>query len=248
MAVNAVRRQHDRHACRVVMCAALIITASGCSTTVPGTARPESMSRSVSVTGVSDPALDRPLPAALLLPPEEFPASYQAVTLPPSAVAQAAPDLAGIPVGARVEPPGCLPLPQNYGPEGTAMAVGTSEDGGATISVEVVVPAPELPELRNHLGECGEVDATHRGVTSTVDTVAAPEPLPPMGGVRTLAYTRTVTSGQPGHELTQSMETFGAQLGDARILVTYMTFDDREVDRDALDIAFHNAVVYAFGG
>lgn len=248
MAVNAVRRRHKWHMGRVVMCAALIVTASGCSTTVAGTATPESASNAISVTGMSDPTLDRPLPAALLLPPERFHVSYQAVTLPPSAVAQAAPDLAGIPIGAKVEPPGCLPLPQNYGPEGTAMAVGTSADGGATISVEVVVPAPELPELRKHLGECGEVDVTHRGVTSTVTTVAAPNPLPPIGGVRTLAYTRTVTSGQPGHELIQSMETRGAQLGDARILVTYMTFDDRDVDRDALDIAFHDAVVYAFGG
>jgi hypothetical protein len=248
VAVNATRRQHARRVGRVVVCAALIVTASGCSTTVAGTAMPELASRTVPVTGVSDPDLDRPLPAALLLPPDRFPASYPAVTLPPPAVAQAAPDLAGIPVGARVEPPGCLPLPQNYGPEGTAIAVGTSADGRATISVEVVVPAPELAELKNHLGECGEVDATHRGATSTVTTVAAPEPLPPMGGVRTLAYTRTVVSGQPGHELSQSMESRGAQLGDARVLVTYMAFDDRGVDRDALDIAFHNAVVYAFGG
>lgn len=246
MAVNAVRRRRDRYVGRMVMCAALIVTATGCSTTVAGTALPGTASRTIDVSGISDPALDRSLPAALLLPPEKFPASYPAVTLPPSAVAQAAPDLAGIPVGAKVEPPGCLPLPQNYGPDETAMAVGTSEDGRATISVEVVVPAPTLPELRKHLGECSEVDATDNGVTATVTTVAAPEPLPPMGGVRTLAYTRTVVSGDD-RRLVQSMETRGAQLGDARVLVTYMTFDRREVDRDALDIVFHNAVVYAFG-
>ena len=58
--------------------------------------------------------------------------------LPPQAVAQAAADLGGIPAGAKVDPAGCKPPTQDYGPDGTAMIVGTDNANRATISVELM--------------------------------------------------------------------------------------------------------------
>lgn len=220
-----------------------VAVAAGCAPTVEGSAEPEPLS----LTGDMHPPGPRG-PAESVLPPDRFPARYPAVVLPPEAVAQAAPDLTGIPTGAKVDPPGCLPPAQDYGPAGTAMVVGTDNDSRATLTVEVVAAAAPLPEFRTFLAECAAIEATHRGVTATVTTAPEPPPAPPVAGVDTLAFTRTVRSGPAGGGITQHMQTRLAQAGEMRILVTYMAFDERVGDPAALDEVFTAAVVYATGG
>ncbi|WP_137724776.1 DUF5642 family protein [Prescottella subtropica] len=180
------------------------------------------------VTGTPGPADTRPTgtpagPLADLLPgPETFPPPYQVVVLPPPAVAQAAPDLTGIPPGARVDPAGCKPPAQDYGPDGTVMTVGTDAGNRATITVELVRVATPLAELAAQLTECPEVTATRGGVDATVTTVLAPPP--PADADAVLALRRTVTSGNGGQAVTQSMLTLLGQIGDVRVQVTAMSF------------------------
>jgi hypothetical protein len=244
-----LRESLQRSARNATVTVALLAAVSGCGTTVEGSPRPEPAAYSggnptlAPSAGHGASASSR-LPAELLLPPERFPEPYVAVVLPPQAVAQAAPDLTGIPIGARVDPAGCLPDKQDYGPAGTAMAVGTDNASRATISVEVVVGAGDLAEYRARTTECGSVEATHRGVTATVTTEPAPDPTAPLDGVETLALSRTVRSGQSGDSVTQSMTTRIAQIDDVRVFVTYMSFGSGPADVGNLDRVYRDAVRY----
>ncbi|MFZ2527152.1 MAG: sensor domain-containing protein [Rhodococcus sp. (in: high G+C Gram-positive bacteria)] len=224
-----------------------LLVVSACATTVSGVPTPHgtAIDGLAAATTVTPPS--RPL-AELLLPVEEFPEPYVAVVLPPQAVAQAAPDLTGIPVGAKVDPAGCLPPTQDYGPDGTAMAVGTDNDRRATISVELVSGAASLGDLRTRLADCPNVEASHRGATATVTTVPESAPSPPAPGVDTLELSRTVRSGQGGDAVTQAMRTRIAQIGDLRVLVTYMSFGSGDPDLDALGIVYDAAVARILGG
>ncbi|MEZ7238083.1 sensor domain-containing protein [Rhodococcus sp. GXMU-t2271] len=217
---------------------AALLLAAGCSSTVGGTPQPEPAA--LATTGDAATA-SRPL-AELLLPPEEFPEPYDAVVLPPQAVAQAAPDLTGVPEGAKVDPPGCLPPPQNFGPDGTAMVVGTDNDSRATISVELVAVTDQLAAYRERLAECPVVAATRRGVTATVTTTIDPSAPPAAPGVETFAFTRTVRSGEGREVVTQSMTSRIAQIGDVRVLVTYMSFGAGPADTDGLTQVFDASV------
>ncbi|NGP08507.1 sensor domain-containing protein [Rhodococcus sp. 14C212] len=215
-----------------------VLLATGCSATVDGTPQPEPAA--LATTDEAGTA-SRPL-AELLLPPEQFPEPYDAVVLPPQAVAQAAPDLTGVPEGAKVDPPGCLPSPQNYGPDGTAMVVGTDNDSRATISVELVAVTDELAAYRDRLVECPVVAATRRGVTATVTTTVDPSAPPAAAGVATLAFTRTVRSGEGREVVTQSMTSRIAQVDDVRVLVTYMSFGAGPADTATLARVFEASV------
>ncbi|WP_241384359.1 sensor domain-containing protein [Rhodococcus sp. CH91] len=223
----------------VLLACALLVPA--CSSTIPGDPRPEPAALTATA---ADPSRARP-PAELLLPPERFPESYPAVVLPAAAVAQAAPDLTGIQPGSKVDPGGCLPPVQDYGPGGTAMAVGTDDASRATISVEIARSVPGLEEYRTYLSECSRVEATVRGITSTVVTVPEDDPTPPVAGAQTLALTRTVRSGRDAAGVTQSMTTRVAQIADVRVTVTYMSFDAAPPDVGTLDRVFRDAVVHA---
>ncbi|WP_455901993.1 DUF5642 family protein [Rhodococcus gordoniae] len=225
------------------MLAACLVFVPACSETVAGDPGPEP----AALTGTAPapaPGTVR-APGELVLPPERFPAPYLAVVLPPEAVAQAAPDLTGIQPGSKVDPGGCLPPTQDYGPGTTAMVVGTDNASRATISVEVARSAPSLSEYRTHLTECSRVDATVRGVTSTVATVLDDDPAAPVDGAETLALSRTVDSGRGSGGMTQSMATRIAQLGDVRVTVTYMSFDSARSDTASLDRVFRDAVEFA---
>ncbi len=228
--------------------AAVSVLVAACTNSVAGVARPEASAPSGSPPAPAPGAAPGggPLPAALLLPVDRFPAAYRAVVLSPQAVTQAAPDLEGIPPGARVDPGGCLPPSQDYGPAGTAMAVGTDTAGRATLSVEVVAFAEPLSEYRTFVEECGRVEATHRGATATVTTVLEPDPAVVVPGSETLAASRTVRSGQGRDALTQWMFTRTAQLGGVRVLVTFMSFESDVPDTENLDRAYTDAVHYAF--
>lgn len=207
-----------------------VVLVAGCGTVVPGTATP-----------AREAAPSRPL-GELLLEPEAFPPAYPAVVLPAQAVSQAAPDLTGIATGARVVPPGCRPPQQDYGPNGTAMVVGTDSVTRSTITVELVRAGPPLAELEAQLVECPDVTATANGVDVAVRTTVTPPP-----GIEaddTLALRRTVESGRQGGTVTQSMLTLIAQVDDVRIQVTYMSFGDEPGGTDAaiLDELFTTAV------
>ncbi len=239
------RPRRRASAARSAVAAACLMLASACSQTVSGDPRPEP----AALTGTASapapaPAIVR-APGELVLPPERFPGPYVAVVLPPEAVAQAAPDLTGIQPGSRVDPGGCLPPAQDYGPESTAMVVGTDNASRATISVEVTRSAPDLAEYRTYLTECSQVDATVRGINSTVSTVLGDDPAAPVDGAGTLALTRTVDSGRGSGGLTQSMAARIAQIEDVRVTVTYMSFDAASPDTDNLDRVFRAAVDFA---
>ncbi|RVW03956.1 DUF5642 family protein [Rhodococcus xishaensis] len=198
----------------------------GCSTKVDGAARP-----------VGDDLSSSRALAELLLEPSSFPPQYSAIVLPPQAVSQAAPDLAGIPPGARVDPAGCKPPAQDYGTDGTAMVVGTDNVNRSTITIELVRVQTPLADLGARVAECPEVTATRSGVESTVTTVLTPAP--PIDADETLALHRTVNSGRGEQEVTQSMLTLFAQVGEVRVQATSMSFG-AAADTANLDAATHD--------
>ncbi|MEU2031755.1 DUF5642 family protein [Nocardia amamiensis] len=212
-----------------VVCAVLL---AGCGATVPGhplSSAPPTVTRQVSAE----------LPT-LLPDPAQFPARYPAVVLPQEAVAQAAGDLDGMGRGAGVQPSRCAPPRQDFGPDRTAMAVGTDEATRATLTVELARTDEALASLRARLTQCGSVRVTRAGATTTVLTeLDAP---PPADADDAVALRRTVRPEAGGAGLTQSMRTLVAQIDDVRISVTYMSFDDEEPDTAALDALFSTAV------
>ncbi|WP_305094804.1 sensor domain-containing protein [Prescottella sp. R16] len=206
-------------------------SAAACSSGVVGTPRP-----------VDHPAAG-PL-GDLLVDASAFPEPYRAIVLPPSAVAQAAPDLTGVPPGARVDPAGCKPPAQDYGPDGTAMVVGTDAASRATVTVELVRTRTPLAELAAQLTECPTVTTSHNGVDATVTTVLTPPP--PADADATLALRRTVTSGNVDRAVTQSMLTLLGQIGDVRVQATAMSFGSDQgaanLDTTAVDELFTAAL------
>ncbi|MFZ2178505.1 MAG: DUF5642 family protein [Rhodococcus sp. (in: high G+C Gram-positive bacteria)] len=212
---------------------AAVSVLTGCSSTVSGVAQPHTVVRAGSV---SEKGLSK-----LLIEPSEFPAPYEAIVLPPQAVSMAAPDLTGVPQGAVVDPLECMPPAQDYGPTGTAMAVGTDNARRSTISVELMKTDAPLDELAAQTEECGEITVTASGAESTVTTEITPAP--PIRADDSLALRRTVKSGKGGDKVTQSMLTLLAQVGDVRVSATHMSFGDAKADTAALDEVFTAAVL-----
>ncbi len=130
------------------------------------------------------------------------------------------------------------------------MVVGTDNDRRATISVELVAGAAALDDLRSYLTDCAHVESSYRGATATVTTVPEPAPPSPASGVGALELSRTVRSGRGGTDaITQSMRTRVAQIGDLRLLVTYMSFGgDGEPDLDNLGLVYDSALARILAG
>ncbi|MET9024329.1 sensor domain-containing protein [Nocardia sp. NPDC004168] len=212
-----------------VVCAVLL---AGCGSTVPGrpvSSAPTAVTRHVSAE----------LPT-LLPDPSQFPPPYAAVVLPQDAVAQAAGDLDGMGRGANVQPSRCVPPNQDFGPDRTAMAVGTDDATRATLTVELTRSGEPLAALRARLEQCGSVRVNRAGAATTV-TSELDSP-PPIDADDTLSLRRTVRPESGGARLTQTMRTHVAQVGDVRISVTYMSFAEGEPDTPALDALFATAV------
>ncbi|MBF6335772.1 sensor domain-containing protein [Nocardia abscessus] len=212
-----------------VACAVLL---AGCGSTVPGrpaTPAPTTVTRHVSAE----------LPT-LLPDPAQFPPPYAAVVLPQEAVAQAAGDLDGMGRGADVQPGRCVPPHQDFGPDRTAMAVGTDDATRATLTVELTRTGEPLTSLRARTQQCGSVRVSRAGATTTVTT--EPDSPPPVDADDALSLRRTVRPESRGAGLTQSMRTHIGQIGDVRIAVTYMSFAEGEPDSAALDALFATAV------
>lgn len=208
------------------------ILLAGCASTVPGrpvSSAPTAVTRHVSAE----------LPT-LLPDPGRFPAPYTAVILPQEAVAQAAGDLDGMGRGANVQPRRCVPPEQDFGPDRTAMAVGTDDATRATLTVELTRTGEPLAALRARLEQCGSVRVNRSGAATTV--TSEPAAPPPIDADDALSLRRTVRPESGGARLTQSMRTHVAQTGDVRISVTYMSFDEGEPDIAALDALFATAV------
>ncbi|MCQ4122246.1 DUF5642 family protein [Rhodococcus tibetensis] len=216
----------------VALLAAAAGVLSSCSSAVPGVAQPAS--------GVTAGVPSGKGLSALLLDPSDFPSRYQAIVLPPQAVSMAAPDLTGVPQDAVVEPSECAPPPQDYGPTGTVMAVGTDNVSRSTITVELAKTDAPLDELAQQTADCGEITVASSGAESTVTTDLMPAP--PIRADDTLALRRTVRSGSDGDKVTQSMATVIAQVGDVRVSATFMSFGDASADTVALDDLFTKAV------
>lgn len=216
---------------------------AGCAETVPGEALPDQISVPPSDVGSAAGASSAPeslVPLSdLLLTPAEFPAPFDAVVLPAQAVPMAAPDLVGVPRGATVDPADCAPPAQDYGPAGTAMAVGTDNATRSTISVELTRMETSLAVLEAQTEDCTSMTVTANGVTSIVTTQVLPPS--PIAADQSLSLRRTVAapSSATGD---QSMLTLMAQIGDVRIAVTLMTFGEGAASTAALDEAFTTAV------
>ncbi|MBF6165877.1 sensor domain-containing protein [Streptomyces gardneri] len=215
-----------------LVCAVLL---AGCGSTVPG--RPVSSAQTTQTTVTRHVSAELP---TLLPDPGQFPPPYTAVVLPQEAVARAAGDLDGIGRGANVEPDRCVPPHQDFGPDRTAMAVGTDDATRATLTVELTRTDEPSASLRTRLQQCGSVRVTRAGAATTVTTeITAP---PPMDADDALSLRRTVRPESGGAGLTQSMRTHVGQIEDVRISVTYMSFADSEPDIAALDALFATAV------
>lgn len=214
----------------VALAAAAIL--GGCTSTVSGEPQP---STTIAAGSPSGKGLSK-----LLVDPADFPARYQAIVLPAQAVSMAAPDLTGVPQGAVVDPADCAPPAQDYGPTGTVMAVGTDNASRSTISVELTRTDTPLGDLAEQTKRCGEVTVTDNGAESTVTTEITPAP--PVRADDTLALRRTVKSGAGSEQVTQSMVTLIAQVGDVRVSATFMSFGDAKADTVALDEVFTAAV------
>ncbi|WP_433632884.1 sensor domain-containing protein [Nocardia sp. CA-120079] len=178
--------------------------------------------------------------STLLPDPAQFPAGYEAVVLPPEAAAQAAADLTGVGRGAKVQPDGCVPPAQQFGPNQTAVAVGTDNETRATMTAELTRTGQPLSVLRDQLKRCQQVHVNRAGATTIVTTeLQAP---PTIDADDTFALRRTVAPQVSAAGLTQSMQTLTGQVADVRITVTYMTFGDAKPDTAALDELFTTAV------
>ncbi|WP_252858640.1 sensor domain-containing protein [Rhodococcus erythropolis] len=175
----------------------------------------------------------------LLLTPEEFPEPFGAVVLPPQAVPMAAPDLVGVPRGATVDPSECEPPEQDYGPNGTVMAVGTDNATRATISVELTKVDAPLDELEAQTRQCPSMTVTANGVTTTVTTEILPPS--PIDADKTMSLRRTVVSPKAAAG-DQTMLTLIAQVGDVQVATTLMTFGSATPSTAPLDQAFTAAV------
>lgn len=252
-AVTAIGRVSSLRTAGLVVLTAAVLAGCG-GTTVTGTPEaggsPPTPSNSESQPDTSSPdsAVPETTPntpegddlSALLIDPSMFPPAYQAVVLPPQAVAQAAQDLEGIAAGATVEPPVCVPEPRSADPSATALMVATQPEDRATISIELSRVDTTLAEREDLWQECAEVQATSAGVTSTVRTEVVPPP--PLGVDETLALRREVSSGGQAGEITQSMLSLLAQVDDVRITATYMSFGALQPDTATLDRVFTDAV------
>lgn len=221
-----------------VAAAAVVVgmSTASCGSTVTGSALPAS-----SATAVKH--IKTPL-SALLPDPSRFPKPYDAVVLPPEAVRAAAGDLTGIAAGATVNPATCVPPPQRFGPDQTAIQVGTDDATRATITLELSRADDPLTVRRDQLVRCGKVTVTKSGAVSTVKTRM--QPPPPVDADDVIAIQQMVESRGGGQNVRQSMLTLVAQVGDVRITATYMSFDapswdvvgGAEQDTAALDELF----------
>ncbi|GAA4476896.1 hypothetical protein GCM10023094_17880 [Rhodococcus olei] len=217
--------------------AAVALLAAGCSSTVSGVAEPSGGSGGAAAA--ASERIAAPL-TSMLLTPADFPAPYQAIVLPEQAIEQAAADLDGIPAGAKVDPAGCKPPAQSFGPDATAMIVGTDNAARATISVELTRVDQPLSTREAEIRECSAVTTTKDGATAKVTTTLLPAP--PLNADDTMAVRQTVTSGDAAAKVTQSMLRLFGQVHDVRISATYMTFGDGKPDGAALDQVFTEAV------
>ncbi len=225
----------------IALGATAFLSVAGCGSAVTGTAEAGGQG-STSITsrdGANTPEDGQDL-GALLIDPSQFPAPYEAIVLPPQAIAQASPDLTGIPAGAEVSPAGCKPTEPSSAPSGAALIVGTDNANRSTISIELTVVEEPLSVREDQLQQCGEVEATKSGATSVIRSTISPAP--PINADETLAVKQTVNSGTGTDSVTQSMLTLMAQVDDVRIAATFMSFDDSAPDAAVLDELFTTAV------
>lgn len=218
-----------RGAIAVLVAAGALI--AGCGSTVSG----EPVAQSASAPRHVSADLN-----TMLIDPATFPAPYTALELPPQEASQAAQDLSGIAAGAKVEPPGCAAPQRKKSGEQPVVAVGTDNAKRATISVELARATDTLGAFEDRAKQCPEVTATVDGATATVRSELLPPP--PLDADATLALSRSVQSGVGTTQVTQSMLTLIAQVGDVRVSATHMTFGADKPDTATLDQVFTEAV------
>lgn len=173
---------------------------------------------------------------SMLLPAAQFPAAYPALVLPVPSAIEAAGDINAAAQDVQVEPSRCaLPAPAAEPP---AVAVGTSDDVPATLTIALTRVSESLSVRKAQLHECAIATITDGGAKSTLSSQILPAP--PVAADDTLALRQTrrpAAGGQP-----QQLTTLQAQHGDIRITATYLAFTGAEPDTESLDTVFTAAV------
>lgn len=195
------------------------VVLSSCTTTVSGTAIPAKPGETV---GSALARVKTPL-AQLLPDPSRFPPPYDAMVLPPEAVAQAARDLTGVGSGATVNPPRCVPPTPKFGPDTIAMVVGTDDATRTTLTVELTRVTIPLTVRRDQLTECAKATVTDHGAVSSL--TSSLQPPPPVDADDAIAVDQTLESHSVGKVQRESLTSLLAQVGDVRVQVTEMVFN-----------------------
>ncbi|MQY17648.1 hypothetical protein NRB20_07120 [Nocardia sp. RB20] len=212
----------------VAGCAALGLLLAGCGSTISG--HPVAELPQITVTRHITADL-----AAMLPTVAQFPDTYPPSVLSGSDALGADADLRGIPAGATVDPADCAGSPPSD-PQRIAATVGTDDDTRASITVELIRTTDPLARLRGLLQRCGTVRAQSGPNINTVVTQL--DPAAPVHADDSLAWRRTVSGQRGGPGLTRSMRALAAQIGDVRIVATYLTFGEDQPDMTALDQVF----------
>ncbi|MUM23886.1 hypothetical protein FZI91_19580 [Mycobacterium sp. CBMA271] len=215
--------------------------APACTRAVDGSATAGSSGASVPVTTSTTLRAPTGPVGPLLLSPTEFPPQYSATTLSPDAARMALRDIRGVPEAATVTPAACAPAPLPATLQDVAVAVGANESDESTITVAVLrVPQP-LAAYKTQVERCASF--TFTGADQIQGAVTASQAVaPPINADDSVAVNQTVSPAGAGSG-TQTTLSLIAQIGDIRILATYMTFQGTEPDAVLLDQAFTAAVL-----
>lgn len=197
----------------------VVLTAHG-GGKVAGTAEPAMPG---SIMGAT-PLTHVKTPLAQLLPsPTDFPPAYDATVPPGSGVAEAAGDIVGVGVGSTVDPAGCAPAAQRFGPDQTALIVGTDDATNATITVELYRVDTPLTTRRDQITRCPDATVTTFGARADLSTRLQPPPSS-VDADDVLAVDQTLQSHGAGQNQQRNLTTLLAQIGDVRVQATAMSF------------------------
>jgi hypothetical protein len=189
------------------------------------------------VVGSSQPveaAAERPpVPVAqLLIEPARFPPQYSAAVLDDAGVDRAVRDVDGVPIGAVVTPAACTP-PVLWHSE----VVGVEGVDAATASRLIVVLTRPVPPLSDRLAQLRACPTFEVGESTVTVTEL---PAPPVDADASYAVEQAVTT--PDSERTTL--TFAAEIGDARVSVTWLQDPaSGEADTASLDALFRDSVL-----
>jgi hypothetical protein len=178
-----------------------------------------------------------PVPVAqLLIEPKRFPPQYPAAVLDDASLDRALGDIDGVPSGAVVTPPSCMPPVLWHSEIGGVEGIDST-----TVSRLIVVVTRPAPPLRTRLAQlrgCPSFDVGTGEEASTVTVTVLPAP--PVDADEAFAVEQIVTTP----ESERTVLTFAAQIGETRVSASWLQDPAAdEADTSSLDSLFRDAVV-----